>query len=92
MLAYEDSRKPTAWLHGEVKTPPFSKKARLDAGLLLRWLQMGEILPMPQSRPMPMIGKACHELRIRDQDKTWRMFYHIADDAIVVLDVFSKKS
>jgi len=24
--------KPLAWLYGEVKTPPFSKEARLEAG------------------------------------------------------------
>ena len=84
--------KPIAWLHGEIKTPPFSKEARLEAGLLLRRLQKGEILAMPHSRPMQTIGKACHELRIRDKDKTWRIIYHIADDAIAILEVFSKKS
>ncbi len=84
--------KPIAWLHGEIKTPPFSKEARLEAGLLLRRLQKGEILAMPNSRRMQTIGKACHELRIRDKDKTWRIIYHIADDAIVILEVFSKKS
>jgi len=26
--------KPLVWLHGEVKTPPFSKSARLEAGFL----------------------------------------------------------
>jgi hypothetical protein len=30
--------KPLVWLHGEVKTPPFSKTARLEAGYLLRAL------------------------------------------------------
>jgi len=84
--------KPSAWLHGEIKTPPFSKEARIEAGLLLRRLQMGEILSMPHSRPMPSIGKSCPELRIKDKDKTWRIIYHIADDVIVVLEVFSKKS
>jgi hypothetical protein len=48
--------KPLAWLHGEVKTPPFSKAARLEAGFLLRQLQRGELLSMPKSRPMPSIG------------------------------------
>jgi len=28
--------KPIVWLHGEVKTPPFSQTARLEAGFLLR--------------------------------------------------------
>ena len=67
-------------------------EARLEAGLLLRRLQKGAILSMPHSRPMQIIGKACHELRIKDKDKTWRIIYHISDDAIVILEVFSKKS
>jgi hypothetical protein len=35
--------KPLVWLKGKVKTPPFSKKARLEAGILLRLLQRGEL-------------------------------------------------
>jgi hypothetical protein len=31
--------KPLIWLHAEVKTPPFSLAARLEAGTLLRQLQ-----------------------------------------------------
>lgn len=31
---------------------------------------------MPQSRPMPIIGKARHELRIKDKDNTWRIIYY----------------
>jgi phage-related protein len=41
---------------------------------------------------MPAVGKQCHELRINDQDQTWRIVYHVATDAIVILDVFSKKT
>lgn len=84
--------KPVVWLHGEVKTPPFSEEARLKAGFLLRKLQQGENLEMPDSRPMPNIGKRCHELRIDDINKTWRIVYYIDEDAIVILDVFAKKS
>jgi hypothetical protein len=47
--------KPLAWLHGEVKTPPFSPTARLEAGYLQRQLQMGKALSMPQSRPLPVV-------------------------------------
>ena len=36
--------KPLIWLHGEVKTPPFSAKARAEAGYLLRLLQEGETI------------------------------------------------
>ena len=56
--------KPLVWLRGEVKTPPFGSDARIEAGFLLRRLQRGETLGLPQSRPMPAIGPGCHELRI----------------------------
>jgi phage-related protein len=82
--------KPLVWLHGEVKTPPFSADARIEAGVLLRRLQQGENIALPHSRPMPSIGRACHELRIQDQTKTWRIVYCIESDAIVILDVFAK--
>ena len=82
--------KPLAWLHGEVKTPPFSREARLEAGFLLRRLQHGETLAMPHSRPMPTIGARCHELRIRDQNQDWRIIYRIDADAIVIAEVFAK--
>ncbi len=82
--------KPLLWLHGEVKTPPLSTKARVEAGVLLRRLQCGENLPLPHSRPMSAIGKACHELRIQDETKTWRIVYYLDAEAIVILDVFSK--
>jgi phage-related protein len=84
--------KPLVWLEGEIKTPPFSAGARLEAGHLLRRLQRGEMLGMPHSRPMPSIGPHCHELRINDARVTWRIIYRIDSDAIVILEVFSKKS
>jgi hypothetical protein len=40
----KSTEKPLVWLHGEVKTPPFSSAARIEAGYLLRQLQMGERL------------------------------------------------
>ncbi len=82
--------KPLVWLSGEVKTPPFSAEARITAGYLLRQLQDGENLSMPQSRPMATIGKRCHELRISDSDKIWRIIYRIDSDAIIILEVFNK--
>lgn len=87
-----DMDKPLVWLHGEVKTPPFSANARIEAGFLLRRLQQGEKLAMPHSRPMPVIGARCHELRIIDEKLTWRIVYRIEPDAIVILDVFEKKT
>jgi len=84
--------RPLVWLHGEVKTPPFSETGRLEAGFLLRRLQRGEVLSLPHSRPMPSIGVQCHELRINDGNHAWRIMYHVAPDAVVVLEVFSKKT
>jgi phage-related protein len=84
--------KPLVWLHGEVKTPPFSKSARLEVGFLLRQLQRGDPLGMPQSRPMPTIGRHCHELRVTDAGSKWRIIYRIDGDAIVILEVFPKKT
>ncbi|MGZ5437054.1 MAG: type II toxin-antitoxin system RelE/ParE family toxin [Pyrinomonadaceae bacterium] len=82
--------KPLVWLRGEVKTPPFSFSARIEAGVLLRRLQRGENLSLPHSRPMPIIGPHCHELRIRDQEKSWRIVYRTDHDSIVILEVFRK--
>jgi phage-related protein len=84
--------KPLVWLSGEVKTPPFSPEARIEAGYLLRQLQSGHNLSMPHSRPMLSIGPRCHELRIQDQTKTWRVVYRIDGDAIVIAEVFAKTS
>jgi phage-related protein len=82
--------KPLVWLHGEVKTPPFTSAARLEAGVLLRRLQRGDNLSLPVSRPMPAIGPRCHELRIVDETRTWRIIYRCDSDAIVVVEVFGK--
>ncbi len=83
--------KELVWLENEVKSPPFSVAARREAGLWLRQLQRGEKLSLPHSRPMPTIGRRCHELRIPDEGKTWRIVYRIDDDAIVIWEVFAKK-
>lgn len=90
--AMASNDKPLLWLSAVVKSPPFSQDARLEAGFLLRKLQKGQMLDMPHSRPMPIIGERCHELRVVDTDKTWRIIYRIDSDAIVILDVFSKKT
>ena len=84
--------KPLHWLHGKVKTPPMSADARKELGFLLRLLQDGELLGLPQSRPMPAIGAGCHELRVTDAGGEWRLVYALTGEAVVVLDVFQKKT
>jgi len=94
IMTYSDfvngADKPLRWLHGEVKTPPFSLAARLEAGLLLRRLQQGQTLSLPHSRPLPNIGARCHELRVRDESKNWRIVYRTDEDRILIVEVFRK--
>jgi len=49
----------------------------------LVWLS-GEVKSPPLAR--------CHELRIRDEDSTWRLVYQVNEDVILILDVFQKKT
>lgn len=91
-MAVTPREKPLVWLHGDIKTPPFSREGRIEAGFLLGLLQQGEKLSLPQSRPMPTIGKRCHELRVNDREHNWRIVCRIDPDAIVLLEVFSKKT
>ncbi len=96
VLTYTCIREPegqaSAWLPGQVRTPPFSTAALVETGFLLRRLQQGKKLSMPQSRPMPSIAARCDELRVNDQGRTWRLMYRIDVDAILILAVFAKKT
>jgi len=84
--------RPLVWLHGEIRSPPFSSEARVEAGELLRRLQRRETVALPHSRPMPVVGPACHELRIIDAAASWRIVYHLRSDAVVILAIFAKKT
>jgi phage-related protein len=84
------SEKALVILSGEIKTPPMSQEARREAGYLLRCLQRGDSLALPQSRPMPSIGPRCHELRIADANRIWRLIYRTDPTAILVAEVFAK--
>ncbi len=50
------------------------------------------MIGMPHSRPMPRIGRRCHELRLVDVEikRDWRIVYRIDADAIVIAEVFAK--
>jgi len=80
--------KPLVWLHGEIKTPPFTVDGRQEAGMLLRRLQQGEQLGMPQAERLPDVGKRCGALRVRDAEHNWRIMYRIDADAILILEVY----
>ncbi|HUG93468.1 MAG TPA: type II toxin-antitoxin system RelE/ParE family toxin [Planctomycetaceae bacterium] len=89
---HEPARKPLVWLHGEIKTPPFTREGRQEAGMLLRLLQEGERLRMPQAEPLADVGPRCGALRVRDAEHNWRIMYRIDPDAVLVLDVYPKKT
>ncbi len=76
-----------------LSTPPVGTAARIEAGVLLRRLQRGELLGMPYSRPMASIGRRVHELRVDDRESrlAWRIIYRIDPDAILVVHWFHKK-
>jgi len=84
--------KPLIFLAGEIRTPPMSATVRRRAGYLLRTLQLGESLGMPESRPMPNVGRRCHELRVSDDRETWRVIYRLDEDALLIIDTFKKKT
>jgi len=86
------ARKRLAWINGEIQSPPFTREGRQEAGMLLRLLQEGQRLGMPQSEPLPDVGSRCGALRIRDAGHNWRIMYRIDSDAILILDVYAKKS
>jgi phage-related protein len=41
---------------------------------------------------MPSLAARCHELRLGDAGGIWRLIYRVDEDAIVILDVFQKKT
>jgi len=83
--------KPLRWLGGtKIETPPVGETGRRSLGAALRVLQEGGHLTMPVSRPMPSIGLRCHELRVGDDGRQWRLIYRVDADGILVVDLFRK--
>ncbi len=71
----------------------FPKGVRRELGKAVFDLQRGEFLAMPFSRPMPSIAPGAAELRIRDRNGTYRVFYSINSQlGILVFHAFVKKS
>lgn len=89
-MSHED--RPLVWLRTEIKTPPLSVTTRIRAGVFLRRLQRGEQIALPHARSMPTIGARCLELRIADAEHTWRIVCRVDPDAVLIVEVFSKKT
>ena len=56
-------------------------------------LELGHMLSMPLSRPMPSIGKGVHELRFRERSGIYRVIYFLAGGGTIhLLHAFAKKT
>jgi phage-related protein len=88
----EPEPKRARFLHGEIKTPPFSEQARREAGYLIWRLQDGESLRMPSAEPLPSVGQRCGALRVRDAQHNWRIMYRVDASVVLIVDVYDKKT
>ena len=71
----------------------FSKAVRTDIGALLFYLQCGENIGMPDARQMPTIAPGAYELRVKDSDGIYRVFYYVKSaEGILVVHAFAKKT
>ena len=84
--------KRLAWLHGEIKTPPFSEEARREAGAILRELQDGRPVKFPQAELLTTVGPRCGAVRVRDAQHNWRIMYRVDATVVLVVDVYDKKT
>jgi phage-related protein len=54
---------------------------------------MGEQIGMPNSRPMPIVGPGVSELRLKNEDGIFRVFYYTASpQGVLVFHAFVKKT
>lgn len=91
MCLVNPKEKPSFRFHGvHVDMPPMSVKARREAGFLLGLLQNGEVLGMPQARPLFDIAPRLYELRIREAGKNWRIFYRVDADRVLLIHQVNK--
>ncbi len=86
----EEEPKPFVAYFEAVPAEAMSPQAKEETDALITRLQAGESLSLPQSRPMPSIGRRCHELRIQEEDGIWRVFYRVDPDAIRAVHVLWK--
>lgn len=86
----EEGLKPFEFYFCDVPDPQMSEEAKAEVATLIRRLRSGEKLSMPHSRPMSSIGPRCHELRVREGDGNWRVFYRVDPDVVVAVHVLWK--
>jgi phage-related protein len=71
----------------------FPEEVRREVGKAIFDLQSGALLAMPLSRPMPSVSVGVSELRIRDRQGIYRVFYYRqSTSGILVFHAFVKKT
>ena len=71
----------------------FSEDVRGKIGYLLHLVQKGEVLQLPHSRSMSSVASGAHEIRVKDRDGIYRVFYLMKmEDGIYVFHAFQKKT
>ncbi len=63
--------KPLVWLHGQIKTPPFSEEARIEAGYLLGRLQQADAIVI-----LEVFGKTTRQTPLSVIDTCKRRLKH----------------
>ena len=71
----------------------FPKEARVRLGKELFRLQLGEEVALPASRPMAVVSAGVSELRVKDANGIYRVFYYVASSkGLLVFHAFVKKT
>lgn len=83
----------TIHLKAKEKIKTFPREISRKIGEALRKVQYGLFIPMPMTKPMPIVARGVYELRLKDQYVNYRIFYYTKDSKrILVLHAFIKKS
>jgi len=86
--------KETIWDFSARKTVrSFPREVKKELGALLLNLQRGILLGMPQSRKVPSLHQSAFELRIKDENGLYRVFYAFFEgNKIMIPHAFTKKT
>jgi phage-related protein len=86
--------KRVIWNKAALKTVrSFSVEVRQEVGALLRILQEGGQLGVPQAKPIKQVDTAAFELRVKGKYGIYRVFYILFDkQRILIPHAFTKKT
>ena len=71
----------------------FPRDVKKALGKTILEIQHGVSIGLPLSRPMPSIAQGVHEIRLKDKDGIYRVFYFTkVKDKILIIHAFKKKT